>query len=76
MPQEGLLRAIHEGVKQGSLMHIPIDSPDIRSAYVMDRSGKSGRRFKKDRNPRIERIKDKVIYHFRQKAERQKVNCG
>jgi len=52
-------------------MHIPIESPDIRSVYVMDRSGKGSRRFSKQRNPRIERIKAKVVYYWREKANQE-----
>jgi len=52
-------------------MHIPIDSPDIRSVYLMDRSGKGARRFNKERSPRIERIKAKVIRYWREKKSNE-----
>jgi len=53
-------------------VHIPIESPDIRSVYLMDRSGKGLRRFNKERNPRMERIKAKVIDFWHQKAREMK----
>lgn len=48
-------------------MNIPINSHDIRSVYIMDRSGVNSRRFKKDRNPRMERIKRKALEFIRRK---------
>ena len=50
-------------------MQIPIDSPDIRAVYLMDRSGSGSRRFNRDKNPRIARIERKVIDYWRAKAQ-------
>lgn len=50
------------------LTHIPIQSADIRSVYKMDCSPKLRRRSGPDKNPRMERIKRKVIEYLRAKA--------
>jgi len=52
---------------------VPIESHDIRSVYLMDRAGTQSRKFKRDRNPRMERIKRKVIDYLRAKANE---NCS
>ena len=53
-------------------MNVPIQSADIRSVYLMDRSGCGSRRFKPDKNPRMEQIKRKVIEYLRAKANEGK----
>jgi len=52
-------------------MHIPIQSADIRRVYIMDRFGALSRKFKPDRNPRMERIKRKVIDYLRAKEAKK-----
>ncbi len=52
-------------------MHIPIQSPDIRSVYLMDRSGAGSRKFKASKSPRMERIKRKVVDYLRAKEARK-----